>query len=71
MMQIIQLMGWSGMSYKWAKSHCHDESVMELQESNIERWQSPNIAVEWLALLLRMREIPGSNLLPETGFGFS
>jgi hypothetical protein len=27
-----------------------------------------NMAVEWLALLLRIREFPGSNLGPETGY---
>jgi hypothetical protein len=27
----------------------------------------PNVVVEWLAFLLRIREIPGSNLGPETG----
>jgi hypothetical protein len=28
----------------------------------------PNVMVEWLALLLRIREVPGSNLGPETGY---
>jgi hypothetical protein len=27
-----------------------------------------NITVEWLALLLCIREVPGSNLGPETGY---
>jgi hypothetical protein len=27
----------------------------------------PNVVVEWLILLLRIREVPGSNLGPETG----
>jgi hypothetical protein len=27
----------------------------------------PNFALVWLALLLRTREVPGSNLGPETG----
>jgi hypothetical protein len=27
----------------------------------------PNIVVEWLTLLLRIREVPGSNLGPQTG----
>jgi hypothetical protein len=27
--------------------------------------EEPNIAAEWLALLLRIREVPGSNLGPE------
>jgi hypothetical protein len=34
----------------------------------------PNLAVNWLALLLRVREVPSSNLLPEAGcldWGFS
>jgi hypothetical protein len=26
-----------------------------------------NVAVEWLTLLVRVREVPGSNLGPETG----
>jgi hypothetical protein len=29
---------------------------------------TPNMVVEWLTLLLRIREIPGSNLHPETGY---
>jgi hypothetical protein len=29
---------------------------------------SPNVVVEWLAFLLRIREVPGSNLGPETGY---
>jgi hypothetical protein len=28
----------------------------------------PNVAVQWLTLLLRMREVSGSNLGPETGY---
>jgi hypothetical protein len=28
---------------------------------------SINVAVRWLAVLLRIREVPGSNLVPETG----
>jgi hypothetical protein len=36
--------------------------------------QVPNIAVEWLTHLFRIREVPGSNLGPDTGYpdwGFS
>jgi hypothetical protein len=28
----------------------------------------PNVVVEWLTLLLRIREVPGSNLGPDTGY---
>jgi hypothetical protein len=28
----------------------------------------PTVVVEWLTLLLRIREVPGSNLGPETGY---
>jgi hypothetical protein len=28
----------------------------------------PNFVVEWLTLLLRIREVPRSNLGPETGY---
>jgi hypothetical protein len=28
----------------------------------------PNVVVEWLALLLHIREVPGSNLRSETGY---
>jgi hypothetical protein len=28
----------------------------------------PNVVVEWLTLLLRIREVPGSNLDLETGY---
>jgi hypothetical protein len=28
----------------------------------------PNVVVEWLPLLLYIREFPGSNLGPETGY---
>jgi hypothetical protein len=34
----------------------------------------PSLATEWLALVLRIREVPGSSLGPETGYyyrGFS
>jgi hypothetical protein len=27
----------------------------------------PNIVVKWLTLLLRIQEVPGSNLVPDTG----
>jgi hypothetical protein len=27
----------------------------------------PNILVKWLTLLLRIQEVPGSNLIPDTG----
>jgi hypothetical protein len=27
-----------------------------------------NVVIEWLAFLLRIREVPGSNLGPETGY---
>jgi hypothetical protein len=29
---------------------------------------SSNVAVEWLAILLRIQEFPSSNLSPETGY---
>jgi hypothetical protein len=28
----------------------------------------PNVVVEWLTFLLRIREVPGSNLGPELGY---
>jgi hypothetical protein len=28
----------------------------------------PNVVVEWFTLLLHIRDIPGSNLGPETGY---
>jgi hypothetical protein len=30
--------------------------------------QAPNIVVEWLTLLLRIRKVPVSNIGPETGY---
>jgi hypothetical protein len=27
-----------------------------------------NVVVEWLALLIRIREVPGSDLSPESGY---
>jgi hypothetical protein len=27
-----------------------------------------NVVVEWITLMLRIREVPGSNLGPETGY---
>jgi hypothetical protein len=33
-----------------------------------ELYETPNVVVEWLTLLLRIRETPGSNLGPETGY---
>jgi len=29
---------------------------------------TPNVVIEWLTILLRIREVPGSNLGPETGY---
>jgi hypothetical protein len=29
---------------------------------------SPNVIVKWLTLLLRIQEVPGSNLSPDTGY---
>jgi hypothetical protein len=37
-----------------------------MQEAN-----SSNIFVEWVAFLFHIREIPGSNLGPETGFSLN
>jgi hypothetical protein len=28
--------------------------------------KQPNVVIEWLTLLLHIREVPGSNLSPET-----
>jgi hypothetical protein len=30
--------------------------------------RGPNVVVEWLTLLLRIREVPGTNLGSETGY---
>jgi hypothetical protein len=32
------------------------------------KYVKPNVMVEWLTLLLRIREVPGSNLSPEAGY---
>jgi hypothetical protein len=37
-------------------------------KKNRPRWIWPNEAAQWLALLLRIREVPGSSLGPETGY---
>jgi hypothetical protein len=29
---------------------------------------TPHVVVQWLTFLLRIREVPGSNLGPETGY---
>jgi hypothetical protein len=44
--------------YMISPSHCHPNPYGE----------GPNFAVEWLTFLLRIREVPGSNLGPETGY---
>jgi hypothetical protein len=31
-------------------------------------YTAPNVVVEWLSLLLRIREVPISNFGPETGY---
>jgi hypothetical protein len=31
---------------------------------------APEVVVDWLTLVFRIREVPGSNLVPETGSGF-
>jgi hypothetical protein len=50
-------------------SHHHNTSF-----SYLHWFKKINVMVEWLTFLLRTREIPGSNLGPETSFpdyGFS
>jgi hypothetical protein len=37
-------------------------------DTNTEGEQTPNVASDWLVLLLRIREVSGSNLGPETGY---
>jgi hypothetical protein len=37
-------------------------------KSSQKRRFSPNVAVQWLALLLRIQEVPGANLGPETDY---
>jgi hypothetical protein len=45
------------------------EIRLRVFENNVlRRIFGTNVVVEWLALLLRIREIPGSNLSPETGY---
>jgi hypothetical protein len=56
---------------KGISTQIHIHSFIEFR-SKTEDW--PNVMVEWLALLLRILEVPGSNLGPETGhsdWGFS
>jgi hypothetical protein len=56
--------------------HC-GSAVFPYQALEIRQAQEtviPDVMVEWLALLLRIREVPGSNLGPETDYpdwGFS
>jgi hypothetical protein len=37
-------------------------------EQSIFETRKPNVVVEWLTLLLRIREVMGSNFVPETGY---
>jgi hypothetical protein len=37
-------------------------------QGSLEHEVSPNVAVEWLTHLLRIRKVPGSNLGPETRY---
>jgi hypothetical protein len=39
-----------------------------LYQLGLHTFVGPNVVVEWLTLLLRIREAPGSNLGPEIGY---
>jgi hypothetical protein len=50
------------------------EPARHRAEFNLFLIVKPNVVVEWWSFLLRIREIPGTNLGPETGYtgcGFS
>jgi hypothetical protein len=64
--------------YIWLQSAGHEMSdTSDVCYKTVKLWLialPPNVVVEWLALLLRIREVPRSNLGPETGYpnwGFS
>jgi hypothetical protein len=44
----------------WAKEICEKRGLFHIK--------LPNFVVEWLTLLLRIREAPGLNLGPEIGY---
>jgi hypothetical protein len=47
---------------------CVLKNVNSLHKKNSYAILAPNVAVEWLRLLLCIREVPGSNLSPEVGY---
>jgi hypothetical protein len=44
------------------------KTVVRSEEQTSIRIETPNVMVEWLALLPHVREVPGSDLGPETGY---
>jgi hypothetical protein len=58
------------MEKRWFKCiafqyECSEKKYVDLGDCVI---FTLNVLVEWLTLLLNIREIPGSNLGPETGY---
>jgi hypothetical protein len=67
------------ISFRWSRTNSCNATNWPYLTLLMETWDwmtqySLNVIVEWLALPLRIREVPGSNLGPETGcpdWGFS
>jgi hypothetical protein len=38
------------------------------KENSHSVWENPNVVVDWLTMLVRIREVPGSYLEPEPGY---
>jgi hypothetical protein len=49
-------------------SLCEKNEFNTTKRKALNNWYTPNFVVVWLNLLFRIREVPGSNLDPETGY---
>jgi hypothetical protein len=46
----------------------YSSTIIALMMETVSTCETPNVVVEWPTILLRVREVPGSNLGPETGY---
>jgi hypothetical protein len=66
--QILRLLQNHNIYYRVHKSPPPVHILSHLILSTHSQPISPNVAVVWLTFLVRTREVPGSNLGPETGY---
>jgi hypothetical protein len=54
----------NGRHLKWDHYYWHSEH----SPKSFTEFKTLNVMVEWLTLLLHIKEVPGSNLSPQTSF---